>query len=81
MISESAVVGHGTIIQPNVFVGNHVTIGNNCLIHPNVTLYDIRLIGDNVIIHAGAILGADAFYYKNRPDGHDKLNIRWTCGY
>jgi UDP-3-O-[3-hydroxymyristoyl] glucosamine N-acyltransferase len=26
-----------------------------------------------VIIHAGTILGADAFYYKKRPEGFDQL--------
>ena len=35
-ISDSAIIGEGTIIQPNVFVGHHVTIGKNCLIYPNV---------------------------------------------
>jgi len=72
-ISNSAKVGEGTIIQPNTFVGNHVVIGKNCLIHANVTIYDHTVIGDNVIIHSGTILGADAFYYKKRPDGFDQL--------
>ena len=72
-ISTSAIIGEGTIIQPNVFLGNHVVIGKNCLIHPNVVLYDHTVIGDNVIIHAGSILGADAFYYKKREDGFDQL--------
>ncbi|KQO21167.1 UDP-3-O-(3-hydroxymyristoyl)glucosamine N-acyltransferase [Flavobacterium sp. Leaf82] len=72
-ISLSATIGEGTVIQPNCFVGNNVTIGKNCLIHPNVTIYDHTVIGDNVIIHAGTILGADAFYYKKRPDGFDQL--------
>lgn len=72
-ISETATVGINTTIQPNCFVGNHVQIGNNCLIHPNVTIYDHTIIGDNVIIHSGTILGADAFYYKKRPDGYDQL--------
>src|SRR5690554_3735594 len=35
-ISNSAIIGEGTVIQPNVFIGNHVKIGKNCLIHPNV---------------------------------------------
>ncbi len=39
MISDSAVIGEGTHLQPGVFVGNHVRIGKNCLIHPNVTIY------------------------------------------
>lgn len=72
-ISDSAEIGENTIIQPNVFIGNHVIIGDNCLIHPNVVIYDNTVIGNNVTIHAGTILGADAFYYKNRPTGFDKL--------
>ncbi|SNR42960.1 UDP-3-O-(3-hydroxymyristoyl)glucosamine N-acyltransferase [Flavobacterium sp. ov086] len=72
-IALSATIGEGTVIQPNCFVGNNVTIGKNCIIHPNVTIYDHTVIGDNVMIHAGTILGADAFYYKKRPDGFDQL--------
>lgn len=72
-ISPSAQIGEGTVIQPNCFVGNHVKIGRNCLIHANVTVYDHTLIGDNVIIHSGTVLGADAFYYKKRPEGYDQL--------
>ena len=72
-IADTAIVGEGTIIQPNVFIGNNVSIGKNCLIHPNVTIYDNAIIGDEVIIHANTVLGADAFYYKNRPEGFDQL--------
>lgn len=72
-ISKTALIGEGTIIQPNVFIGNNVIIGKNCVIHPNVTIYDNAIIGDNVIIHANTVLGADAFYYKNRSTGFDKL--------
>ncbi|GAB7256542.1 UDP-3-O-(3-hydroxymyristoyl)glucosamine N-acyltransferase [Polaribacter sp. OB-PA-B3] len=72
-ISETATIGSDTIIQPNVFIGNLVKIGKNCVIHPNVTIYDNTVIGNNVTIHANTVLGADAFYYKNRPEGFDKL--------
>jgi len=72
-ISDSAQIGEGTMIQPNTFIGHHVHIGKNCMIHSNVSIYDHTIIGDNVIIHAGTILGADAFYYKKRPDGFDQL--------
>ncbi|MDO9137128.1 MAG: UDP-3-O-(3-hydroxymyristoyl)glucosamine N-acyltransferase [Lutibacter sp.] len=72
-ISESAIIGENTVIQPNVFIGNNVKIGANCLIHPNVTIYDNCVLGNNVTIHAGTVLGADAFYYKKRPTGYDKL--------
>lgn len=73
MISESAIIGEGTILQPNVFIGNNVQIGTNCVIHANVSIYDHSIIGDNVIIHSGTVIGSDAFYYKNRPEGYDKM--------
>src|SRR6478672_1285407 len=67
-VSESAQIGEGTMIQPNTFIGHHVRIGKNCVIHSNVSIYDHTIIGDNVTIHAGTVLGADAFYYKKRPE-------------
>lgn len=76
-ISETSIIGEGTVIQPNVFIGNHVKIGNNCMIHPNVSIYDNTIIGNNVTIHANTVLGADAFYYKKRETGFDKLI---SCG-
>jgi UDP-3-O-[3-hydroxymyristoyl] glucosamine N-acyltransferase len=72
-VAASAIVGKNTIIQPNCFIGNGVKIGKNCIIHANVTLYDRVQIGDNVIIHSGSVLGADAYYYKKRPEGYDQL--------
>ncbi len=72
-ISTSAKVGQNTVIQPNTFIGNNVSIGENCLIHSNVAIYDNCVIGNNVIIHAGTVIGADAFYYKKRTEGFDKL--------
>lgn len=76
-LHESVGLGEGTVIQPGVFIGEGVTIGDNCIIHSNVTIYDFTEIGDQVIIHAGAVIGADAFYYKRRPAFYDKLE---SCG-
>ena len=76
-ISNSASIGEGTVVQPNCFIGHNATIGKNCLLHANVIVYDNTVIGDNVIIHSGTILGADAFYYKKRPEGFDQL---LSCG-
>jgi UDP-3-O-[3-hydroxymyristoyl] glucosamine N-acyltransferase len=77
LISQSAVIGEGTVIQPGAFVGNHVTIGKNCIVHANASIYDHSVIGNNVIIHSGAVIGADAYYYQKRPDGYKKLE---SCG-
>ncbi|MEY3343703.1 MAG: hypothetical protein RL090_1387 [Bacteroidota bacterium] len=76
-ISSSAVIGEGTIIQPGVHLGNNVIVGRDCVLHPGVVVYDHCIIGDRVTIHAGTVIGADAFYYKRRPSGYDKMV---SCG-
>ena len=77
LISASARVGEGTVLQPGVFVGNHATIGNNCIIHANVSIYDYCVIGDNVIIHSGTVIGSHAFYMKKENNAYQKWN---SCG-
>lgn len=76
-ISSTAEIGENTVLQPGVFVGNHVKIGKNCIIHANVSIYDYSEIGDNVIIHAGTVIGSDAFYFKKENDSYLKWN---SCG-
>jgi UDP-3-O-[3-hydroxymyristoyl] glucosamine N-acyltransferase len=79
-ISDTAVIGDGTIIMPNVFIGNYVKIGKDCIIHPNVSILDYTEIGNNVIIQAGSIIGSDGFYYntkKNRDVWYKKMQ---SCG-
>ncbi|MDP4290539.1 MAG: UDP-3-O-(3-hydroxymyristoyl)glucosamine N-acyltransferase [Bacteroidota bacterium] len=77
MISPSAQIGEGTVIQPGTFIGNHVSIGKNCLIHANVSIYDHTVIGNNVIIQSGSVIGADAYYFQRKPEGYRKLE---SCG-
>ncbi|OFX81883.1 MAG: UDP-3-O-(3-hydroxymyristoyl)glucosamine N-acyltransferase [Bacteroidetes bacterium GWE2_29_8] len=76
-VSDTAIIGENTVIQPGAFIGNNVNIGNNCLIHANVSIYDNCIIGNNVIIHSGTVIGGDAFYFKRRPEGYDKMH---SCG-
>ena len=38
MISETAEIGEGTIIQPGTFIGPNVKIGKNCILHANVSI-------------------------------------------
>jgi UDP-3-O-[3-hydroxymyristoyl] glucosamine N-acyltransferase len=80
MISDTAMVGEGTVIMPGAYIGNYVSIGKNCIIHPQVTILDHCVIGDNVFIQAGTVIGSDAFYYNkktNRPIHYKKMN---SCG-
>jgi len=67
-VSDTAVIGEGTVVMPHAYIGNHVTIGKNCIIHPNVTILDHCVIGNDVIIQAGTVIGSDAYYYNKKTD-------------
>ena len=80
LVSETAIIGEGTVVMPGAFIGQHVTIGTNCIIHPNVTINDYTVIGNNVVIQAGTVIGSDALYYntkKNREVWYKKM---LSCG-
>lgn len=80
MVSETAIIGEGSVIMPNAFIGNNVRIGKNCIIHPNVSIYDNCSIGNEVVIHSGSVIGSDAFYFntkKNREVWYKKME---SCG-
>ena len=66
MVSATAEMGEGTVIQPGAFIGEHVKIGKNCLIHSNASVYGHCILGDNVILHSGSVIGADGFYFQKR---------------
>jgi UDP-3-O-[3-hydroxymyristoyl] glucosamine N-acyltransferase len=66
-------IGEHSHIHPSAVIGKDVEIGSHTIIHANVTVGDRTVIGNHVIINAGVVLGGDAFYYKRRPDGYDKL--------
>ncbi len=66
MISSTAEIGEGTVIQPGAFIGEHVKIGKNCLIHANASVYDHCILGDDVVLHSGSVIGADGFYFQKR---------------
>jgi UDP-3-O-[3-hydroxymyristoyl] glucosamine N-acyltransferase len=42
-----------------------------------VVIYDHCEIGDNVEIHANAVIGSDAYYFKRKPEGYEKMH---SCG-
>ena len=77
LISPSAEIGEGTVVQPGAFIGNHVKIGKDCIIHANASIYDHTVVGDGVIIHSGAVIGADAYYFQKKDGAYRKLE---SCG-
>jgi UDP-3-O-[3-hydroxymyristoyl] glucosamine N-acyltransferase len=80
MISDTSVIGQGTVVMPNAYIGNHVTIGSNCIIYPNVTILDQVVIDDNVIIQAGTVIGSDAFYYNKKTSRDVHYKKMKSCG-
>jgi len=80
MHSESSVVGEGSVIMPNVYIGNHVTIGRNVILYPGVCILDHCVIGDNSIIQSGTVIGSDAFYYNKKTDRPIHFQKMKSCG-
>jgi UDP-3-O-[3-hydroxymyristoyl] glucosamine N-acyltransferase len=78
-IHPSAVIGHGTEIDPSAYIGPLVSIGDrarigaNCIIHPHVTIYSDVRIGDSVILHSGCVIGADGFGFVFTGSAYEKF--------
>lgn len=80
IISDNAKIGEGTVVMPNVFVGNNVVLGKDCVIHPNVAIYDDSIIGDKVVIHSGTVIGSDAFYFNKKKNRQVWFKKMQSCG-
>ncbi len=65
-ISETAIIGADTHLQPGVVIGNNVRIGSNCLIHPNVTIYDNTIIEYKIVVHFNVLVAERSFYLRHR---------------
>ncbi len=79
-ISDDLIIGEGSVIMPNVFIGKNVVIGKNSVIYPNVSLLDHTIIGNNVVIQAGTVIGSDAFYYNTKKDRDVWFKRMQSCG-
>jgi UDP-3-O-[3-hydroxymyristoyl] glucosamine N-acyltransferase len=73
VIGVNVRIGRGSIIHPQVYIGEEVEIGEDCEIFPQVTIRERVRIGSRVVIHAGSILGMDGFGY--RWDGSKQVKI------
>jgi len=71
---RNVMIGNNSHVHDSVIMGNNITIGSNCIIHPGVVLYNDIHIADRVIIQANCVIGSDAFYYKSRPEGREKMH-------
>lgn len=80
MRANSASVGEGSVIMPNVYLGNNVSIGKDCIVYPNVSILDDCEIGDNVVIQSGTVIGSDAFYYNKKANREVHYKKMTSCG-
>ncbi|MEM7039407.1 MAG: UDP-3-O-(3-hydroxymyristoyl)glucosamine N-acyltransferase [Bacteroidota bacterium] len=73
VMGENVTLGADVEIGHNAVIGSDVVIGEGTKIHANVTIYDHTLIGKHCTVNSGAVLGSEAFYYKKRDYGRDKM--------
>jgi len=76
-VGDNFIIGIGSVVHPNVTIGHNVSIGKDCVILAGAVLCDFTIIGDEVIVGPNAVIGHDAFYYKKKKDGYNKMH---TCG-
>lgn len=75
--AESARIAPSARIHPSAVIGERVVIGENTIVKAGVVIGDDCMIGNDCIIHPNTVIGGDAFYYKRRPEGYEKM---YTCG-
>ena len=71
VIESGAVVGSGTVLVAQVYIGHSCEVGENCLFYPHVTLREYTRTGTRVILQNGAVIGSDGFGYVKEA-GHWK---------
>jgi UDP-3-O-[3-hydroxymyristoyl] glucosamine N-acyltransferase len=74
---ENYHVDPSAIIETGAIIGQNVTIGKDCHIQAGAIIRPYSYLGDRVTIQSGAIIGAQAFYFKKWPEQYQS----WTgCG-
>lgn len=70
-----AVIGEGSVLVANVYLGHNARVGRACTLHAGVSVLDRCIIGDGCILHAGVVIGADGFGFRPAPDGRGVVKI------
>jgi UDP-3-O-[3-hydroxymyristoyl] glucosamine N-acyltransferase len=73
VVENGVVVGDGSVIMANCYIGKDTRIGKNAMLYPGVTLRERVTIGNNAIIHSGAVIGSDGFGFI--PQGNSNFKI------
>jgi UDP-3-O-[3-hydroxymyristoyl] glucosamine N-acyltransferase len=70
---KDAWIHESSKVYPNVYLGKNVCIEENCVIHAGAHIADHTHLESGVIIGPNSVIGYDAFYYKKKPEGYDRL--------
>lgn len=73
VVQSGAVIGDGTILVAQVYVGQNAKIGKNCLLYPMVMIRERCILGNQVILHAGVVIGGDGFGFAPTATGIIKI--------
>ncbi len=73
VVEEDAVIGDGSVLYPQVYVGRGARLGKNVLLYPQAVVRERCVLGDRVILHCGAVIGADGFGYVTEKGVHHKI--------
>ncbi|MBX3103161.1 MAG: UDP-3-O-(3-hydroxymyristoyl)glucosamine N-acyltransferase [Bacteroidetes bacterium] len=73
VMGDHVTIEEGVEIGHHVVIGSHVHIGAHTIVYPQVTIGHYTTIGKHCCLNQGASLGAEAFYYKKREWGREKM--------
>jgi UDP-3-O-[3-hydroxymyristoyl] glucosamine N-acyltransferase len=70
-------IDSSAVIYPNVHIGKNVSIGKGVVIYAGAFIADRTIIEDDSIIGPNSVIGFNAFYYKKKANGYNRMH---TCG-
>jgi UDP-3-O-[3-hydroxymyristoyl] glucosamine N-acyltransferase len=75
--STESNIDPSAVIYPNVHIGKNVFIGKGVVIYSGAFIADRTVIEEGSIIGPNSVIGFNAFYYKKKVDGYNRMH---TCG-
>lgn len=73
VVEGDAVVGAGSHLQAQVFLGRAATVGVGCWLQPGCRVTAECHLGDRVRLHPGVVIGSDGFGYEFIRGRHEKV--------
>jgi UDP-3-O-[3-hydroxymyristoyl] glucosamine N-acyltransferase len=69
IVSDNAIIGIGTLLMEQVYIGAEVKIGRGCVVHQGAKIHAQTVIGNHCIIKSNAVIGSEGFGFAPLPDG------------